>query len=93
VDVNIRVSQRNSLIISMQSVPRSALVSLFGPILAVKRPVKVLQSALVSAGRIRAVTDAKRHHFVPQLLLRRFSAEPGEKNPVLWRVDTHRGTW
>jgi hypothetical protein len=35
---------------------------------------------------------AKRHHYVPRLLLRRFSWEPEAQNPGLWRLDKHGGT-
>ncbi len=34
---------------------------------------------------------AKRHHFVPRLLLRRFSPDPSAKNPPLYRLDTRSG--
>ncbi len=36
-------------------------------------------------------TGPKRHHFVPKLLLRRFSDDPTAKNPMLWRLDKMTG--
>jgi hypothetical protein len=40
----------------------------------------------------RLDTEAKQHHFVPQLLLRGFAKESGEKVKPLYRLDVHRGT-
>jgi hypothetical protein len=34
---------------------------------------------------------AKRHHYVPRLLLRRFSWEPEAENPGLWRIEKQGG--
>lgn len=33
----------------------------------------------------------KRHHYVPRFLLKRFSGEPGAKNPAIWRLDKASG--
>jgi hypothetical protein len=35
---------------------------------------------------------AKRHHYVPKFLLKRFSCDPGAENPAIWRLDTATGT-
>jgi hypothetical protein len=35
--------------------------------------------------------SAKLHHYVPQLLLRRFSARPRAKNPPLIKLDLKTG--
>jgi hypothetical protein len=37
------------------------------------------------------MTSAKRHHVVPRMLLRRFSSEPGAKNPPLSSLDKASG--
>jgi hypothetical protein len=33
----------------------------------------------------------KRHHYVPKLLLRRFSTRPQDKNPILWKLEMATG--
>src|SRR5215216_4447111 len=35
--------------------------------------------------------DAKRHHYVPKFLLRRFSCEPTAEDPLIWRLDKESG--
>lgn len=37
------------------------------------------------------IVSAKRHHYVPRMLLRRFSPEPQAENPLLWRLDRDSG--
>lgn len=37
------------------------------------------------------MAEAKRHHYVPRVLLRRFSRDPKADNPPLWRLDKKGG--
>ncbi len=37
------------------------------------------------------MAEAKRHHYVPRVLLRRFSSDPEADNPPLWRLDKKSG--
>ncbi len=37
------------------------------------------------------LSDAKRHHIVPEFLLRRFSMDPGTEHPQIYRLDVKTG--
>jgi len=36
---------------------------------------------------LRYISNAKRHHYVPEFLLRRFSTSPEEEHPLIYRLD------
>src|SRR5258708_40065112 len=35
----------------------------------------------------RYISNAKRHHYVPELLLRRFSTNPTEEHPLIYQLN------
>src|SRR5579859_8111684 len=37
------------------------------------------------------LSNAKRHHYVPEFLLRRFSTNPAEEHPPIYRLDVKTG--
>ena len=37
------------------------------------------------------LSNAKRHHYVPEFLLRRFSTNPAEEHPQIYRLDIRTG--
>jgi len=41
---------------------------------------------------LRCISNAKRHHYVPEFLLRRFSTSPEEQHPLICRLDVKTGT-
>ena len=38
-------------------------------------------------------SNAKRHHYVPECLLRRFSTNPEDEHPLIYRLDIKTGTF
>ena len=40
---------------------------------------------------VAAMPDSKRHHFIPQFILRNFSVHSAAKNPTVWRLDKVSG--
>ncbi len=52
------------------------------------------QSGSPGSGNIDALTPmpgTKRHHYVPKLLMRRFSTSPQARNPILWKLEKGSG--
>jgi len=37
------------------------------------------------------LSNAKRHHYVPEFLLRRFSTNPADEHPLIYRLDVRTG--